>query len=265
MTLVLLAMALLKNLTILFYDISVAFMNTPMPDWDPVYVEPLEGLYENNDMVWCLNVALNGLKDASRLFHEHLADVLTSQLGFARSEAQPTLFVDLARNVFIAELVDDLIMVGSSSQLYDVVGDTKPLFTMNVTPPLSHSDNAAQHSTCTHGGTGDPGHKVARSAVLFKRGSRLPCSAVFAPVLPCGRSARTDGRSRYDAGLTLTAASISPGGTSCSCGASWTAETASSLWSTFSRGARTSGTLLDVVVLCDSCKAFVSVGGRFGV
>ena len=124
-------------------------------------------------------MALNGLKDASRLFHEHLADVLTSQLGFARSEAQPTLFVDLARNVFIAEHVDDLIMVGSSSQLYDVVGDTKHHFTMNVTPPLSHSDNAAQHSTCTHGGTGDPGHKVARAAVLFKRGSRLPCSAVF--------------------------------------------------------------------------------------
>ena len=95
----------------------------------------------------------------------------------------------------IPEHVDDLIMVGSNSQLYDVVGDTKHHFTMNVTPPLSNSDTTAQHSTCTHGGTGDPGHKVARAGVLFKRGSRLPCSAVFAPVLPCGRSALTDGRS----------------------------------------------------------------------
>ena len=34
------AMALLKDLTILFGDISVAFMNTPMPEGDLVYVDP---------------------------------------------------------------------------------------------------------------------------------------------------------------------------------------------------------------------------------
>ena len=122
-TRVLLAMALSKDLIILFGDISVA---------------PVD-LYENNDTVWCLKRALNGLRDASRLFHEHFADVLTSRLGFTRSEAQPTLFVDLVRNVFIAVHVDDLIMVGSSSQLYEVVGEMKQYFTMKVTPPLSAS------------------------------------------------------------------------------------------------------------------------------
>ena len=65
--------------------------------------------------------------------------MLTSRLAFARSEAQPTLFVDLARNVFIAGHVDDLIMVGSSSQLYEVVGEMKQYFTMKVTHPLSAS------------------------------------------------------------------------------------------------------------------------------
>ena len=44
-----------------------------------------------------------------------------------------------ARNVFIAVHVDDLIMVGSSSQLYEVVGETKQCFTMMVTHPLSAS------------------------------------------------------------------------------------------------------------------------------
>ena len=131
-------MALSKDLTILFGDIS-AFMNTPVPEGDPVYVELREGLYEHNDTVWCLKRALNGLRDASRLFHEHFAAVLTSRLGFARSEAQPTLFVDLARNVFIAVHVDGLIMVGSSSQLYEVVGEMKQYFTMKVTHPLSAS------------------------------------------------------------------------------------------------------------------------------
>ena len=136
-------MALSQDLTILFGDISVSFMNTPMLEVDPVYVEPPEGLHEHNDTVWCLKRALNGLRDASRLFHEHFA----SRLGFTRSEAQPTLFAGLARNVFIAVHVDDLIMVGSSSQLYEVVGEMKQYFTMKVTHPLSAS------STQTHVGS----------------------------------------------------------------------------------------------------------------
>ena len=110
-----------------------------MPEGDPVHVELPEGLYEHNDTVWCLKRALNGLRNASRLFHEHFAAVLTSRLGFTQSEAQPTLFVDLVRNVYIAVHVDDLIMVGSSSQLYEVVGEMKQYFTMKVTLPLSAS------------------------------------------------------------------------------------------------------------------------------
>ena len=114
-------------------------MNTPTLEGDPVSVEQPEGLSERNDTVWRLRRALNGLRDASRLFHEHFADVLTSRLGFARSEAQPTLFVDLARNEFIAVHVDDLIMVGSSTQLHEVLGEVKQHFTLKVTPPLSAS------------------------------------------------------------------------------------------------------------------------------
>ena len=63
--------------------------------------------------------------------------MLTSRLVFARSDAQLRLFVDLARTVFIALHVDDLIMVGSSSQLYEVVSEMKLYFTMKVTLPLS--------------------------------------------------------------------------------------------------------------------------------
>ena len=79
------------------------------------------------------------LRDASRHFHEHFADVLTSRLVFTLSDAQPTLFTDLARNVFVAVHVVDLIMVGSSSQLYDVVGEMSQHFAMQVTPLLPDS------------------------------------------------------------------------------------------------------------------------------
>ena len=75
-TRVLLAMALSKDLTILFGDIHVAFMNTPMPEGDP----PHAGLFEHNDTVWCLKRTLNGLSDPSRLFPEHFAAVLNHDL-----------------------------------------------------------------------------------------------------------------------------------------------------------------------------------------
>ena len=51
--------------------------------------------------VWCPKMALIGLRDGSRLFHEHFADVFTSRLGFTRSDATSTLFVEHVRNVFI--------------------------------------------------------------------------------------------------------------------------------------------------------------------
>ena len=92
-TRVLLAMALSKDLTIVFGDIGVAFMNTPMPEGDhPVYVEPLEGLHEHNDTGWCLKRALNGLRDASRLFHGHFADVLTFTTWFHTIRSSTSAF-----------------------------------------------------------------------------------------------------------------------------------------------------------------------------
>ena len=142
-TRVLSSMTLSKDLTILSGDICVA---SPMSEDDPENVESLEVLYEYNDTIRFLKRALTDLRDVSRLFNERVA-VLTSRLDFARSEVQSTLFVDLTRSVFIAVHVDDLIMIGSSSQLYEVVGEmkqcfvmkVKQCFVMKVTHPLSIS------------------------------------------------------------------------------------------------------------------------------
>ena len=47
--------------------------------------------------------------------------------------------MNIAHIVFIAAHVDDLIMVGSSSQLYEVVSEMKHHFNIKVTLPLSSS------------------------------------------------------------------------------------------------------------------------------
>ena len=121
-TRVLLVMALWKDLLVVVCDITVAFMNTSMPEGETVHVKPPEGLYENNDMVWCLKRALNGLRNAPRLFHEHFADVLTSRRGFARSYTQPACVV---------------FSLQCTSMLYEVVSSMKQYFTMKNTLPLS--------------------------------------------------------------------------------------------------------------------------------
>ena len=96
-----------------------------MLEGEPVHVEPPGGVYKK------------------RLFHEHFADVLTSRLRFTRSDVPPTLFVDLARNLFIAVHFDDLIVAGSSSQLNEVVSEIKQCFTLSRSLP-----GAAQTYVC---------------------------------------------------------------------------------------------------------------------
>ena len=88
--------------------------------------------------MWRLERALSGVRDASRLRHEHFADVLTPRHGFTRSEAQPTRFVHLVRYVFNAVHIDDLIMARSSSQLQEVVSMMEQCFSMEVTLPALH-------------------------------------------------------------------------------------------------------------------------------
>ena len=78
-------MALPKGLTILLGDISVAFMNTPMPEGDPVYVEPPEGPYEHNDTVWCLKRAE---RFEGRFSTLHFAAVLTTWFPLDQEHSQ---------------------------------------------------------------------------------------------------------------------------------------------------------------------------------
>ena len=106
-----------RDLEVRLCDIGVPFMNTSMPEGEPVFVEPPEGLYDSADTVSLLKRALKGQRDTSRLFHEHFAHILTTHQECVRSEAQSTLSVNHTRKVYIAAHVDDLTFVGSSSQL----------------------------------------------------------------------------------------------------------------------------------------------------
>lgn len=61
---ILVTLALRENLVVLCGNISAAFVNTPMPEDTPVYVEPPKGMYKDGTIVWRLRRALNGLREA---------------------------------------------------------------------------------------------------------------------------------------------------------------------------------------------------------
>ena len=109
----LLALALRGGLDIYFGDVSVAFMHTPLAEQERVTIEPPAGIYPDGCTVWRLKKALNGLRDASRLFLEHFASVGASSLDLVRAVALPTLFVRMAGPLYVLVHVDDLMVVGA--------------------------------------------------------------------------------------------------------------------------------------------------------
>lgn len=79
---VLVILALRESLVILCGDISLAFMNTPMPEGTRAFMQPPKRLYRDGAVVWRLRRALNGLRDVARLFLEYLTKVLVDERGF---------------------------------------------------------------------------------------------------------------------------------------------------------------------------------------
>ncbi len=76
-TRILLAFAWVFDLVVCPGDFSVAFMHTPLDE--DIYVEPPPELVQDGGVVWKLKKALNGLKKASQLFGDFLAEGLTSE------------------------------------------------------------------------------------------------------------------------------------------------------------------------------------------
>ena len=101
-------------------DVKSAFLNGLLEE--EIYVEQLEGfsVKGQEDDVYLLKEALYNLKQAPRAWYNRIDEHLM-QLGFRKSLSEATLYIkdDEINFVVVSLYVDDLLAIGSNSELVD--------------------------------------------------------------------------------------------------------------------------------------------------
>ncbi|CAK0836789.1 unnamed protein product, partial [Prorocentrum cordatum] len=123
--------AIVKDFAIFFFDISRAFLYTPIREL--VYAEvPKEycHLPDGSDWVFKLNKTVYGLNEAMIDFDDHFENIATgrndeSKMTFKRFLSDPCTFADKANQVAMSKHVDDGTLVGprvSASRVLEELG-----------------------------------------------------------------------------------------------------------------------------------------------
>ena len=98
-------------------DVNSAFLNSDMPEDQPVYVRQPAGYVAKGKehMVWRLRKALYGLKQSGRLWYQKLRSILV-ELGFRVCISDPCVFYRIRPSAisFVASHVDDLSLICST-------------------------------------------------------------------------------------------------------------------------------------------------------
>ena len=127
------SLAISRGYQIYTGDISVAFLHAdviqtihvvPPSDYQPSIQVP-----SGDSVLWKLLKALYGLKTAPKSWQIHLIKVLTSDVGFKQSRADPCLFYLLSDGkavIFLIVYVDDLFLTGPElKDLQEIISKIK--------------------------------------------------------------------------------------------------------------------------------------------
>ena len=94
----LLTLAVARGWHVTLADVSTAFLHASM-DGEVLVLPPVE-YYPSGDVVWKLKRALYGLKNAPKLWQQHLASTLGSK-GFQRMKSDPNLYFHAKRKIYL--------------------------------------------------------------------------------------------------------------------------------------------------------------------
>jgi hypothetical protein len=138
----------LKRHAVRFFDISRAFLRTPVKR--KVFLKPpVEYRPETEERVWQLDKVMYGLEEAMDEFDDYFEEVVTGQvkdpanptsksevLNFERMVCEPAVFVNKAWDVVISKHVDDGLVTGPPDKVEAVLRALGQLFFLKVAPEL---------------------------------------------------------------------------------------------------------------------------------
>lgn len=105
-------------------DVKRAFPHAKLPDTDTVWIRlsKFDGIPTANDQIVRLVKSLYGLRQAPKLWYQHLAAAL-AKIGFRRAQSSDCVFIggNKYSPVYILAYVDGLLIIGAPT----VVTDTK--------------------------------------------------------------------------------------------------------------------------------------------
>ena len=116
----LLTLAVARGRRVTLGDILTAFLHALMEG--DVWVLPPVEYYSDGEVVWKLKRALCGLKNAPKLWQQHLAATFESQ-GFRRMKSDPHLYYSALRKVYILCCVDDLMIFGDKKAVAEITSE----------------------------------------------------------------------------------------------------------------------------------------------
>ena len=135
----LLPLAVARGLHVTLADVSTAFLHASM-DGEVLALPPAE-YYPSGDVVWRLKRAWYGLKNAPKLWQQHLATTLESK-GFQQIKSDPNLYFQAERKIYLLCYVDDLILFGEQNSVADLVVDLQKELLLRATGELSKGQEA---------------------------------------------------------------------------------------------------------------------------
>ena len=135
----LLTLAVARGWHVTLADVSTALLHASM-DGEVLVLLPVE-YYPSGDVVWRLKYALYGLKNAPKLWQQHLATTLESK-GFQRMKSDPNLYFHAKHKVYILCYGDDLMLFGEQKAVADLVVDLQKELLLRVTGELCEGQEA---------------------------------------------------------------------------------------------------------------------------
>jgi len=104
-------------------------------DTEPTYIVPPTEFYPEGNVLWKLNKAIYGLRNAPKLWQDHFAAEL-QKLGLVRLKSDPNLYYDYAKQTYLLVYVDDVMLFGPKAALAELVQQIQSKVLLQVTGHL---------------------------------------------------------------------------------------------------------------------------------